>query len=401
MFFDILKKRFIWRPLLLFILLIILSEIALRSARIIATDGRIKIAEKISNDHVRILALGESTTDNSFLTKDNKAWPEHLEQMANQKKLKIKIFNRAKAATTTNEILANIDELLNHYKPQIVITMIGINDSHTWTVKINTSPLKNFRVYRVMTWFFWNFSTFFSYKPLPFKTFDTELLDLNMLDEKSKSQYYAYLNSKLVPYVPLPIDITNSDAKYKQSLELLKLSLQSDNFVQGVLGQYTWLLIKVGDYKECSRIIKKYIDIGGVLNYFELMNAQECLVSEQQSLDYLQRNQDNLSLMINPEAVLGNYKKIHNKIIASGAIHIILQYPNLSNDNLKNAFKENPSTYHVENLHNFKGMLKTHNYNELFLDNFATDFGHTTEFGHQLIAHEVLNFLPKIISTLK
>jgi lysophospholipase L1-like esterase len=398
--YCVIKKNLLIKFFLFFIIMILACELILRLIGFILIDGKFVIGETISNREIRILTLGESTTDKSYQTINLKAWPEYLEQLAIQHNYKIKVYNFGKAAITTNEILNNLDEILDHYRPHVVITMMGINDSNSWTVDINQSIFKDIKTYRLLTWIIWRCSTILSYKPLPFKKFDTVYADIEKMDAKLKSQYYAFLSSQVVASVPLPNNISDHDGKYKRSTELLRLSLDSGEFVQGVLGQYTWMLINSKQFNECSNIIKAYIKKGGVLNYFELMNSQECFSVDENNLNNLNKNQDNLAFSLSNKDLFGNYKKIHRKIIAKGAIHLIVQYPNLSNSTLRKIFKENSSTYHVENLENFKLALSKHKRNEIFLDDFAGDFGHTTAMGHRLISQEIFKQLSKILEKI-
>ncbi len=102
----------------------------------------------------RILALGESTTAN--LRNFQISWPEELEIILNNKsnKIKFKVFNEGIASTNTNVILSDLEANLDKYKPDIVITMMGIND-----VGMNSSyykwenesafSLTDFRVYKL------------------------------------------------------------------------------------------------------------------------------------------------------------------------------------------------------------------------------------------------------------
>ena len=44
----------------------------------------------------------------------------------------------------------------------------------------------------------------------------------------------------------------------------------------------------------------------------------------------------------------------------------------------------------------FKGVLKRHVYDDLFIDSFADDFGHATPFGNRVIAENVTQELLKL-----
>ena len=75
-----------------------------------------------------ILALGESTTAN--LRNGQSSWPEELEIILNDgsKHTKFKVFNAGIPGTNTNVILSNLEYNLDKYKPNMVVTMMGLND---------------------------------------------------------------------------------------------------------------------------------------------------------------------------------------------------------------------------------------------------------------------------------
>lgn len=70
----------------------------------------------------RILCLGESTTENQY--------PPYLEAILNQNAagVKFKVIDQGMAATNSEYLLANLNDYLTRYRPDMVITMVGIND---------------------------------------------------------------------------------------------------------------------------------------------------------------------------------------------------------------------------------------------------------------------------------
>lgn len=88
-------------------------------------------------DAVRILTIGESTTEWG----GSNSYPSRLEvRLANLiKDKKIKIYNEGHAGSNTHEILQRIPIWMQKYRPNIVITMMGINDP--WGITISESPV--------------------------------------------------------------------------------------------------------------------------------------------------------------------------------------------------------------------------------------------------------------------
>ena len=75
----------------------------------------------------QIMCLGESTT--AFGGRDS--YPRQLEEILNAYDIGIKfsVVNKGLPAVNTSYILAQLEDNLNKYKPDMVITMMGINDS--------------------------------------------------------------------------------------------------------------------------------------------------------------------------------------------------------------------------------------------------------------------------------
>lgn len=97
----------------------------------------------------RILCLGESTTAGQ--------WPLFLEEMLNEKKtgLKFTVIDKGVPGTNTGFIVSMLEENIDRYKPDMVITMMGANDVWTnivyrGTLAVRTEIfLKNFRIYKL------------------------------------------------------------------------------------------------------------------------------------------------------------------------------------------------------------------------------------------------------------
>lgn len=104
----------------------------------------------------RIMCLGESTT----ACGDQDSYPSQLEKILNQRDtgIKFKVFNKGAIAFNTLDILARLEDNLKTYQPDMVITMMGINDGqikyYEGIPDANTAIFRNFRTYRLtrMIW---------------------------------------------------------------------------------------------------------------------------------------------------------------------------------------------------------------------------------------------------------
>lgn len=78
----------------------------------------------------RIMCLGESTTVLGF---GEDSYPIQLEKILNQSNIGIRfsVINKGVVGVDTSAILEHLGENLNKYKPDMVVTMMGVNDMNT------------------------------------------------------------------------------------------------------------------------------------------------------------------------------------------------------------------------------------------------------------------------------
>lgn len=81
-----------------------------------------------------------------------------------------------------------------------------------------------------------------------------------------------------------------------------------------------------------------------------------------------------------------NYNNIHQTTIEAGKKLIIMQYPMIDIDPLKNIFSFKTGITFVENKLNFNKLVMASDKNKYFVDLFAVDFGHCTALGNKIIA---------------
>lgn len=127
------KRKFSWSKkfgLIIFgiFLGLFLLEIALRVGGFVFLSlqeyrNRIAIAQK---GGYCILCLGESTT----ALGGEYSWPSQLEEILNRAQIgiKFKVINKGIPGISTSGILYHLEKYLDEYEPNMVITMIGIND---------------------------------------------------------------------------------------------------------------------------------------------------------------------------------------------------------------------------------------------------------------------------------
>ena len=98
--------------------------------------NRISLRQKGS---YRIMCLGESTTDN--------AYPTQLQRTLNQRNIGIRfsVINKGVSGTDTEVILSRLEYNLDKYNPDMVIAMMGANDSDSVMSYEGILPKKNTR----------------------------------------------------------------------------------------------------------------------------------------------------------------------------------------------------------------------------------------------------------------
>jgi lysophospholipase L1-like esterase len=114
------------------VFLIVLLEATLRLGGFLLLLPRYltQNAAQESETEFRILAIGESTTF-GFGVGPEKAYPKRLEQLLRERKgLDVTVINTGVPAQTSTSILRNIRYQLEKFRPHLVISLFGINDTN-------------------------------------------------------------------------------------------------------------------------------------------------------------------------------------------------------------------------------------------------------------------------------
>jgi len=141
-------------------LVAILAEVGLRMGGFLLVSlqeyrNRISIRQKGTH---RIMCLGESTTADFGY---GNSYPFQLEKILNQQDIGIrfKVINKGVPRINTGFILAHLEENLNKYNPDMVITMMGINDENDDSTyedvldRRTTLFFESFKVYKLLKLF--------------------------------------------------------------------------------------------------------------------------------------------------------------------------------------------------------------------------------------------------------
>ncbi len=113
-------------------------------------------AESVKKASVyRILCIGESTT----ALGGNDSYPAQMEKILNErlKDTRVSVINKGIFGANTSVIISRLPDNLDHYKPHLVVAMMGVNDAVTFSDKPAVANqfvrfVKQCRLYKVAVW---------------------------------------------------------------------------------------------------------------------------------------------------------------------------------------------------------------------------------------------------------
>lgn len=102
-----------------------------------------------------------------------------------------------------------------------------------------------------------------------------------------------------------------------------------------------------------------------------------------------------------PMETIRNYRKLRDRVLKSGTKLVCMQYPNRNVKILKEILGTDKGILYIENRATFIEAIETHLLTDIFVDMFAGDFGHCTDFGNQLIARNVTKVILQEVNKIK
>ena len=216
------------------ILFVILLEVGLRLGGFIFLSlqeyrNRLSLRQKGT---YRIMCLGESTT----VCGDEDSYPSQLQEILSQRNIGISfsVINKGVPCITSTVILLQLEENLNKYRPDMVITMMGINDDIAWYTPYEYA-------YNKKTEHF--FKTLRIYKL-------SRLLRLHIINKAKEIGIYRLIGQKQV--ITDSADESMSLSKYeeitKRYKKAIELNPRNDKAYRGIGRYYT----RLERYKEAE-----------------------------------------------------------------------------------------------------------------------------------------------------
>lgn len=391
-------KKFALICLGIFISLII-TETTLQIASIILqnkvnSDIKNKIVKK---EHIKILCIGESTTSMQY--------PVYLQELLDKDyPNKFSVIDCGLPGKQSIEILEQIENWINRFEPDIIISMLGINDWKIlpwdkWNYGLFYKLFNKFRLYKMIYYFMDNIKTIKANK--------------SMTEKNNLSNYLQLIKE------------TNLDSENKIKTDILFDKLIKDFYKKNNKYENYYMFSNMKNIDHCviyEYLIKNNIKNDDKFNYnyeiFSYANKKdiENIPQEQyndilyggKAIEFIKNKDINNAKIFFEKAEEYRLKhfnfntfKTYNEIVDTASVNNIkfmaMQYPVRSINSLKKllyANKNYKNITFISNEENFKKYLyNITSYDDLFTDQFAGDFGHCTKSGNIMIAENAKKYI--------
>jgi len=352
------------------------------------------------------VCLGESTTANQY--------PHFLEEALNQRNTGIKftVIDKGFDGTKTWIILSKLESNLNAYHPDMVVTMMGINDCGLYMPYELVSDskainfLSSFRIYKL-----------------------TRLIWLHIVNRLKESKFYKLSNNDGA-YVELAM-LYRKQGKSFEAEESFKKAIELNPRNDSAYTELARLYREQGESSEIEELCKKAIELNprndsaytelGRL-YQEQGKSFEAEESFKKAIELNPRNdmtygalevlciemgnmglarkygKEVRDLRLNYYSLVtaSNYHELKTILDKRGITYLCVQYPLRNLEPLKKILQGNDKgIIFVDNEKIFKDAVAKYGYKNYFIDRFGGDFGHCTPKGNRLLAENIANAILK------
>lgn len=413
------------------------SSFVLKYANKISNSQKIEKKLKAKDDaYIRILCIGESTTYGQY----TKMLPYFLDKNKNKDYI---IIDCGIPGTNMKNIAERINNQINYYQPDIIITMMGINDAQFNDKQIYKQyPIKIFNLFLlikrnieniVATKLYAQENKKIYYQKIVDDYFNTgkgleiliDIVDKNPKDEEAiKSLIYTYrmdLNYSLTEkYSNIFLKHHKTDSsilfmltdcyikqeKFDDAYKLILATIENTELSDKQKNKYLSDLVESFIYYSTLEQTKKYYEfltnnkietsfLDDLYNYLKANNIDIKYYTYKNKYKYFTREPN-----LNTEEIKKYYQFIAKQIIDNDIIYICMGYPTMPIKQFELFFEETDlmnKIYFVSNEDNFKEVLNKYSYYQIFRDNFAGTFGHCTDYGNELIAKNLAEAIIKLI----
>ena len=413
------------------------SSLVLKYANQLTNSQKIK--NKVNakdNNAIRILCIGESTTYGQY----TKMLPYFLDKKATKDFV---VIDCGIPGTNMKNIAERINEQIKYYQPDIIVSMMGINDAQFNDKQVYKQyPIKIFNLFLIIKRNIENIVATKLYAQENKRTYYQKIVDdyfktgkgLDVLIDivnnnpndidAIKSLIYTYrmdLNyTQTEKYSNIFLEHHKTDpsilfmltdcyikqGKFKDTYKLISSTIQNNELSDNEKNKYLSDLVESFIYYSTLEQTKKYYQflinnkvetsvLDNLYNYLKSNNIDVKYYSYKNKYKYFAR-QPNL----NTEEITKYYQYIAKQIIDNDIVYICMGYPTISIQKFKNFFEGTDllnKIYFVSNEDNFNEALNKYSYYQIFRDNFAGTFGHCTDYGNELIAKNLAETIIKLI----
>lgn len=372
-------------------------------------------------EKLRILTLGESTSADAMATKKDGAWPRQLERELIQSGIPARVYNEGIPSTNSALILTHLQNHLDKYKPQIVITMMGINDSHG--LRFQTSSFSDFmffinriRLVKLARWLHArleaaaNQPIYYEYlKPNHRSHLEQGIAMAQSMPAREVERILrdraGHLTDTEIALILAGIAkhfFGDFDSLYDgaKSFDFSDRAFQLAPFHHFVAFWAVLATVRNRDWESGILKSRKLLqcgpnlpdDILGWIGKIALHDPDlaKAEVFRSRGLRVDKADSQNITA--------AHYRHLFTQVRNQGIQLIAMQYPTLPLADLIDNFVEAGSVHDreereiifVSNERNFQEALISNKYEALFKDRFRGSWGHTTDLGHTMIAQAAL-----------
>lgn len=354
----------------------------------------------------RIMCVGESTT---ALGGQN-SYPYQLQEILNQRNigLQFSVVNKGIPSGNTTAILAELDENLNTYQPDMVIAMMGINDGEDYipykgTVGPKTTYFsREFRTYKLakFLWFYVRDKNTALTGSYPRQNIASVIN--NSLQPRNRKEVEDVFRKVWTGNNPGYFLLSSADryvreGKWKEASEcyekLIELGFQKEMMALepkncGIYYGLGESYKRQGRFKEAEEVYKKIAAIRLDMGYIELAILYKEQGEDKLAEEYFSKAKKFREEYYSP-MTYRNYQKLKEILALRGIRLVCVQYPTRNIEPLKKMLEPAEDTIFVDNEMLFKKALEKDGYAKYFDDSCYGDFGHCSREGNRLLGENI------------
>ena len=382
-----------------------------------------------------VLCLGESTTQGRADT----SWPLALQALLDQRlgAGRVKVVNRGVSGTNSRDIVARLPTDLDDWRPDLVISMVGINDHclSPWEGALDAIPAPDAVVvpdtpWRVVKLAWWTWRALHG-TPLdlkaqaatvPWSTTGYQrggkgavphdpptpaLREADALADGPDPGRAEQAYGRVVTDEPLYLDAWLHWAAWRERTDRREEAIRLLQSALPVLPGATWLRrdlalmqARAGRHADAADLLEQAVALDPFDDVLHALLATELrALGRDDEASRRQAQARTLRAERPNPATVRNYRRLAARVLESGAALIAMQYPRRDPDLLRRMLDGwSPPVIVQDQTEGFERALAHQPYDALFTDRFGGDFGHTTEAGDRLIARQVLDAVLRVLA---